>query len=94
MGELRSKVRYIIHRYINNELVDDEFKEQMERVIDEFEGGVPQNLLYQDIGLIVLEREQNVPTMSDKFRNIWRLLDQVEPQIKEALENWKKSMSK
>lgn len=94
MGELKSKVRYIVHKYMNNELVDDEFKEQIKWIINEFEGKIPEKLLYQDIGLIVLEREKSSQTVSDKLKKIWMLLDEVKPEIKRALENWKKSMSK
>jgi len=92
VGELKSKVRYILYKYLNNELADDEFKEQITRIIHEFEEKMPKKLLYQDIGLIVQERE--LPTMSDKFRRIWVILDDIEPKIKEALDYWKKSMSK
>ena len=94
MGELRSKVRHILYKYLNDELVDDEFKRQMSEVIHEFEEKMPKRLLCQDIGLIVLERDQKSLAMSDKFKRIWVLIDQVQPQIKETPDHWKKAMSK
>lgn len=94
MGELRSKVRYAIHRYLNDKLTDEGFKAQIMEIIREFEKRLPEKLLCQDIGLIVQEREQSILTKSDKFKRLWALLDQVEPRIKESLNHWKKAMSK
>ena len=93
MGELKSRVRYAVHRYLNNELTEVEFKEQITEVIRQFEKRIPKKLLCQDIGLIVQEREQSIPSKSDQFKSIWALLDEVEPRIREALNHWKESMS-
>lgn len=93
MGELKSRVRYAVHRYLNNELTEEEFKEQITEVIRQFEKRIPKKLLCQDIGLIVQEREQSIPSKSDQFKSIWALLDEVEPRIREALNHWKESMS-
>jgi FKBP-type peptidyl-prolyl cis-trans isomerase (trigger factor) len=94
MGDLKSKIRYSVHRYINNELTEEGFKEQIKEIMLEFEERIPKTLLYQDIGLIVQERVQKIPNKSDKFEKLWTLLDQVEPQIREALNRWKSSMSR
>lgn len=58
MGKLRSKVRYVVHKYLIDELTDEEFKDSIQEVIDEFKGKMPDELLYQDIGLIIWEREK------------------------------------
>ena len=94
MGELKSKVRFAIHRYLNEELTEERFKGQIAEIMREFEKRLPKNLICQDVGLIVQEREQSILTKSNKFKRLWALLDQVEPRIKESLNHWKKAMSK
>lgn len=93
MGELKSKVRYAIHRYLNDELTDEGFKAQIIEIIREFEKRLPTKLICQDVGLIVQEREQSILGKSDKFKRLWALLDQVEPRIRENLNHWKEAMS-
>jgi hypothetical protein len=94
MGELKSNVRSAIHRFLIGELTGEEFKEQIGKVMREFEGRMPQRFLCQNVALIVQEREQHVPNEPDKFRSVWALLDQTEPMIREALNLWKEAMSK
>ena len=93
MGELKSKVRYAIHRYLNEELTEERFKGQIAEIISEFEKRFPKKLVCQDVGLIVQEREQSILNKSDKFKRLWALLDQLEPMIKESLNHWKETMS-
>ena len=94
LGELRSKVRYIVHKYLIDELTDEEFKCNIQEIIDEFKGRMPEELLYQDIGLITWERENKNPNRKDKFKKIWMLLDQVGPRIRKALNHWHELMMK
>ena len=93
MGELKSKVRYAVHRYLNEELTEERFKGQIAEIISEFEKRFPKKLVCQDVGLIVQEREQSILNKSDKFKRLWVLLDQLEPTIKEYLNHWKAAMS-
>ena len=93
MGELRSEVRYAVHRYLSEELTDEKFKARITEIISKFEKRLPKRLICQDIGLIVQEREQSITIKSDKFERIWVLIDQVEPLIKENLDHWKEAMS-
>ena len=93
MGKLRSKVRYAIHRYLNGELTEERFKAQIAEILREFEKRLPKNLICQDVGLIVQEREQSILGKSDKFKRLRALLDQVEPRIRENLNHWKEAMS-
>jgi len=93
MEELKSKVRYAIHRYLNEELTEERFKGQIAEIISEFEKRFPKKLVCQDVGLIVQEREQSILNKSDKFKRLWALLDQLEPMIKESLNHWKETMS-
>jgi len=93
MGELKSKVRYAVHRYLNEELTEERFKGQIAEIISEFEKRFPKKLVCQDVGLIVQEREQSILNKSDKFKRLWALLDQLEPMIKESLNHWKETMS-
>jgi len=94
MGKLRSKLRYAVHRYINNELTPEGFKAEITEIMREFDRRLPKKLLCQDMGLIVQEREQSIPSKSNKFRRIWALLDEVEPSIRKALDHWREIMSK
>jgi len=94
MGELRSKVRYAIHRYLNEKLPEERFKGQIAEIICEFEKRLPKKLVCQNVGLIIQEREQSILNKSDKFKRLWVLLDQVEPIIRETLNHWKEAMSK
>jgi len=94
MGELKSKVRYTIHRYLNEELTEERFKGQISEIIHEFEKRLPRKLVCQDVGLIVQEREQSILEKSDEFKRLWVLLDQVEPMIGEALNCWKEAMGR
>ena len=94
MGELKSKVRYAIHRYLNEELTEERFKGQIAEIIHEFEKKLPKKIICQDAGLIVQEREQSNPNKSDRFKRLWVALDHVEPMIREALNHWKEAMSK
>lgn len=92
MGELRSKVRRAIHKYLLNELTDEGFKNYIQEIIDEFEEKIPGLRVYQDIGMIVMERESRKLRL-DSFKKIWALLDQVNPRIREDLDRWKNLMS-
>ena len=90
MGELRSKVRRTIHQYLLNDLTDEEFKAHIQEIIDEFEGKIP-GVLYQDIGMVVLERE-NKKLRPERFKKIWVLLDQVNPKIREDLDIYRRDL--
>jgi FKBP-type peptidyl-prolyl cis-trans isomerase (trigger factor) len=94
MGELKSKVRYAIHRYLSEELTEERLKEQVAEIIREFEKKLPKKIVCQDVGLIIQEREQSISNKSNKFKRLWALLDDVEPMIKGSLNHWKEAMSK
>jgi len=94
MGELKSKVRYAVHCYLNEELAEERLKGQIAEIIHEFEKKMPKKIVCQDVGLIVQEREQSNPNKSDKFKRLWALLDHVEPMIRETLNHWKEAMNK
>ena len=49
LGELRSKVRYIIHKYLTTELTNEEFKDNIQKIIGDFKGKLPEKLLCQNI---------------------------------------------
>lgn len=92
LGELKSKIRRVIHDYLLNELTDEEFKNNIEEIIDKFKGRMPEWLLCQDIALITRERENKNPNKIDRFKKIWALLDQISPKIKKALNHWNETM--
>jgi len=94
MGELRSKVRYAIHRHLVDELTEEGFKAEIKEILHEFEERLPKKILCQNIGLIAQEREKSISNKPDKFERIWFLLSQIEPNIQQALKEWMKSMSK
>ena len=47
MPTLKLKVESILHRYLNEELTDEGFKESIQAILDEFKG---KNMLHQNIG--------------------------------------------
>jgi hypothetical protein len=91
---LKSKVRYAIHKYLNEELTEERFKGQISETIHEFEKKLPRKIVCQDVGLIAQEREQSILNKSDKFKRLWVLLDEVEPMIRETLNYRKEVMGK
>jgi hypothetical protein len=78
LPKLKLKVENAIHRYLTSELTDQEFKECIQAILDEFKG---KNLLHQNIGQLTWEWEKKNPLRKSKFEKIWTLLEQVSPQI-------------
>ena len=79
LPKLKVKVETVIDGYLNNELTDEEFKDKIQLILDEFHG---KNLLHQNIGQLTLRREDENPRKKHQFRGIWRLLDEVSPRIR------------
>jgi len=71
-------VENAIHRYLTNELTDEEIKESIQAILDEFKG---KNLLHQNIGQLTWEWEKKNPLRKSRFERIWILLEEVSPQI-------------
>ena len=80
MPTLKLKVESILHRYLNEELTDEGFKEGIQAILNEFKG---KNLLHQNIGQLTWRMEKENPNRKNKFEKIWILLDQVSPRIRE-----------
>lgn len=78
MPRLKLKVENAIHRYLTNELTDEEIKESIQAILDEFKG---KNLLHQNIGQLTWEWEKKNPLRKSRFERIWILLEEVSPQI-------------
>ena len=79
LPKLKVKVETVIDGYLNNELTDEEFKDKIQLILDEFQG---KNLLHQNIGQLTLRREDENPRKEQYFSGIWRLLDEVSPRIR------------
>lgn len=80
MPRLKLKVESTLHRYLTDELTDEEFKEDVQSILNEFEG---KNLLHKNIGQLTWRMEKANPSKENKFKKIWILLDQVTPRIRE-----------
>jgi hypothetical protein len=80
MPRLKLKVESALHRYLTDELTDEEFKESIQTILGEFEG---KNLLHQNIGQLTWRMEKENPSRKNKFEKIWILFDQVSPRIRE-----------
>jgi len=78
LPRLKLKVENAIHRYLTNELTDEEIKESIQAILDEFKG---KNLLHQNIGQLTWEWEKKNPLRKSRFERIWILLEEVSPQI-------------
>ena len=83
MPKLKLKVEYAIIGYLVDELTDEEFKERIKLILDEFKG---KNLLHKNIAQLTLEWEKKNRALKDKFRKIWLLLKQTSPKIKKHVD--------
>ena len=83
--KLRSEVRYLIHRYLNDDLEDgdDGFRRELKRILASY----THNLVYLNIGQAVDERERSL-RRPDDFAKIWQILDEEQPLILRHLKNW------
>jgi hypothetical protein len=91
MGDLKSRVHFIVHSYLNSETTDEQFKAQVIDVIAHFEKRMSRYILLQDIGLIVREREGK-RSKSERFERLWTILAQIEPSIRENLDHFDEAM--
>ena len=82
MPKLKLRVESAIRGYLTGLLTDDGFKEQIQSILDEFEG---KRLLHQNIGQLAWRMEHEHPRRKNKFATLWGLLDQVSPRIREDL---------
>ena len=82
LPKLKLKVESALHRYLTDELTNEEFKLAIQALLNEFEG---KNLLHQNIGQLTWRMEKENPSRKNKFNKIWTLLDQVSPRIREDL---------
>ncbi|UCH31262.1 MAG: hypothetical protein JSV05_07115 [Candidatus Bathyarchaeota archaeon] len=88
MPKLKLKVELALHRYLTNELVDEEFIREIQAILNEFQG---KNLLHQNIGQLIWNLEIKRPNDKAKFEKIWLLLDRINPRIREDLSHRLKS---
>lgn len=90
MGDLKSRVHASVHNYLLNDITNEQFKAQIRDVIVDFEGRMSRNILLQDIGLIVQERERKIG--ESKFVKVWAILDEIEPLIRKKVDYHNKIM--
>lgn len=79
LPKLKLKVEYAIIGYLIDELTDEEFKESIQSILDEFEG---KDRLHKNIGQLTWEWEKGNRALKNKFEKIWILLKQVNPRIR------------
>ena len=79
MPKLKLKLEYAIIGYLVDELTDEEFRERIKSILDEFKG---KNLLHKNIAQLTLEGEKKNRALKSKFSKIWVLLEQISPEIK------------
>ncbi len=82
MPKLKLKAESALYMYLTDELTDEEFKESIQAILNEFNG---KNLLHQNIGQLTWRMEKENPNERNKFEKIWILLDQVSPRIRKDL---------
>lgn len=80
MPRLKLRIESSLQRYLSDELTDEEFKECVQLILNEFKG---KNLLHRNIGQLTWRMEKELSDKEEKFKRIWYLLDQVTPRIKE-----------
>ena len=92
MPRLKIRVESTLSSYLTEELGDKEFKREIQMILDEFKG---KNLLHRNIGQLTSRMEKENPSMKDRFRKIWILLDQISPRIREDFQKqWKIRLAK
>ena len=84
MPKLKLMVESTLHKYLADELTDEGFKEEIQAILDRFDG---KNLLHQNIGQLTWRMEKENPSRKYKFQKIWILLDQVSPRIREDFDH-------
>lgn len=82
MPRLKLKVNSVLRRYLASELTDEEFKEGIQAILDEFKG---KHLLHQNIGQLTCRMEEEHPSEKEKFERIGILFDQVSQRIRDDL---------
>lgn len=80
MPRLKLRVESILQGYLTDELTDETFKDEIQALLNEFEG---KNLLHQNIGQLTWRMEKENQSRKNKFEKIWILLGQVSPRIRE-----------
>lgn len=80
MPKLKLSVESALRKYLTDELTDKEFKDDIQALLNEFEG---KRLLHQNIGQLTGIMEKENPSKKNRFKKIWSLLDQVSPRIRE-----------
>jgi hypothetical protein len=85
LPRLKLKVESAIRRYLTSQLTDEEFKESILSILNEFRG---KNLLHQNIGQLAwrMEKENSSVCVNGKLEKIWVLFDQVNPRIRKDFE--------
>ncbi|MHA2380866.1 MAG: hypothetical protein ACXADS_16465 [Candidatus Thorarchaeota archaeon] len=75
---MKLKVEDVIGRYLTVQITDEEFKESIQSILEEFEG---KRLLHQNMGQLTWQWEERTSLLKSRFTKIWILLEQVSPQI-------------
>jgi hypothetical protein len=78
LPKLKLKVEDVIGRYLTVQITDEEFKESIQSILEEFEG---KRLLHQNMGQLTWQWEERTSLLKSRFTKIWILLEQVSPQI-------------
>ncbi len=80
LPKLKLRVESAIRGYLDDWLTDEGFKEEIQSILDEFQG---KRLLHRNIGQLAWCLEQENPERRSKFETLWGLLDQVSRRIRE-----------
>ncbi|MCW4055565.1 MAG: hypothetical protein NWE82_02135 [Candidatus Bathyarchaeota archaeon] len=83
MPKLKLTVESAIQRYLTDNLTDEGFREEIQAILDEFQG---KNLLHQNIGQLAWRMDEENPGRKEEFERIWALFDQVSPRIRAAFD--------
>lgn len=91
MGDLKTSVSQLIYKWRLEQITDYEFEIELQRIIKEFSNLGP--LIFQDIGLIVRERQGKNRT-EEETNYLWKLLDEADPRIRTGLLEFDKKMKR
>jgi len=89
-GPISKKVKRLCYSLFSGDISEEDFKNGIQEIIDEY--SYLRHLCYQDIGLAVAHWTSHMDKI--KMERLWKLVDEVNPRIKEAFEHWKNTSLK
>ena len=89
-GRLTAAIRMLLNLLHGRKVTEDQFKARLSSLIDQY--SYLGTVVYQDVGLAL--RRWITSRYEGEVAQYWQLADEVNPQIRRALDHWLKAMEK